>query len=294
MAFDLVVIGHLAVDYNRFPWGTIENVLGGAPTYAGLAAVALHRSVGVVSKVGRDFLDRFPPIFSKLGLDTEGIKVVGEHTTTFENTYDEHGHRSQICRYVGPPITPDDIPPSYTDASGFYVSPIAGECSPELLAHLKARGGVVMLDPQGVLREIGSEGQVEVKPKDLRPYLKHCDVVKFGLEELKVLGEDVSRSMREFRSAGPSVVMVTRGKEPVLVLGDGEVVQVRTLEVPVFDVTGAGDVFGAAFLSRYVRTRDAVGSARFATAAAGLKIRYRGPVGFPSEDEVLEAMKRLQ
>ncbi len=294
MAFDLIVIGHVAVDHNRFPWGTIENVLGGAPTYAGLAAVNLRRSVGLVSKVGRDFVELFPPIYSKLGLDTKGMVVVGEHTTTFENTYDEQGRRTQVCRHIAPPITQQDIPADYLDASGFYVSPIAGEVSPELLAHLKAQGGVVMFDPQGVLREIGADGKVEVKPRDLSPYLKHCDVVKVGLEEINILGADVEKAMEEFRKAGPQIVIITRGKDPVLILCDDRVVEVKTLEVPVFDVTGAGDVFGAAFLCRYLSTRDAVDAARFASASAGLKIRYRGPVGFPSETEVLEAMKQIQ
>jgi len=294
MGFDLVVVGHVAVDNNKFPWGTIENVLGGAPTYAGLAAVALRKSTGVVSKVGRDFLENFPPIFSKLGLDTEGMLVVGEHTTTFENVYDERGHRTQFCRHITPPIVPDDFPTAYLDAGGFYASPIAGEVSPELLAHLKSQGGVVMLDPQGVLREIEKDGKVEVKPKDLSGYLKHCDVVKIGMEEAAILKKDVSEAMKELKKSGPSVVIVTRGGDSVLALCDGKVHEFQTLKVAAQDVTGAGDVFGAAFLSRYVSSRDAIDAVKFAIAAAGLKIRYRGPVGFPSEEEVLKAMKEIQ
>jgi sugar/nucleoside kinase (ribokinase family) len=294
MPFDIIIVGHVAIDHNRFPWGTIENVLGGAPTYAGLAAVNLRRSVGIASKVGRDFVELFPPIYSKLGLDTEGMLVVGEHTTTFENIYDEQGRRRQVCRHIAPPILPEDIPADYLDASGFYVSPIAGEVSPELLAHLKRQKRIVMFDPQGVLREIGRGGEVEVRPKDLTPYLKHCDIVKVGLEEVEVLGADVPKAMENFRRAGPEIVVVTRGKDPVSVLCDDRVMEFKTLEVPVSDVTGAGDVFGAAFLSRYISSRDALDAARFAIAAAGLKIRYRGPVGFPSETEVLEAMARVQ
>jgi sugar/nucleoside kinase (ribokinase family) len=294
MAFDIVVVGHVAVDHNRFPWGTIENVLGGAPTYAGLAAVALHKTTGIVSKIGRDFLERFPPIFSKLGLDTEGMLVVGERTTTFENTYDEHGHRTQLCKHVTPEITPQDIPASYLDARAFYVSPIAGEISPELLRHLKAQGGIVMLDPQGVLREIGEKGRVEVKSKDLSEYLKHVDIVKIGMEEAVILGKDAPEAMRRLRNAGPKVVIVTRGKDPVSVLCNDEVRDYSTLRVSPQDVTGAGDIFGAAFLCKYLSSGNALESTRFAIVAAGLKIRYRGPVGFPSEEEVLETLREIQ
>ncbi|GAI38104.1 unnamed protein product, partial [marine sediment metagenome] len=113
LEFDVVVVGHVAIDVNVLPWGVIENALGGAPTYAGLAFVALKKSVGVVSKVGVDFLEKFPPIYRRFGLDTEGILVGGEHTTTFENTYDEAGNRTQVCKHVAPRILPDDIPTAY-------------------------------------------------------------------------------------------------------------------------------------------------------------------------------------
>jgi sugar/nucleoside kinase (ribokinase family) len=293
MAFDIIVIGHVAIDVSIWPWGTIENVLGGAPTYSGLALVALKRRVGAVSKVGRDFLEKFPPIYGKLGLDTEGILVSGDYTTTFENTYDEEGNRVQVCRHAAPPINPQDIPQAYLDAAGFYVSPIVNEAEPELLKSIKKESNWVMFDPQGALREIGRDGEVRVEPKDLAGHFRYVDVVKIGKEEVACLGEDVESAMEKIRKAGPKIVIVTKGGEPSLVLSEEGIVEVHTLKVDVKDMTGAGDVFGAAFLSRYMATHSVLESVKFATAAAGLKIRYRGPVGFPSESEVSEAASRV-
>jgi sugar/nucleoside kinase (ribokinase family) len=294
MAFDIVVVGHVAIDVNVFQWGIVENMLGGAPTYSGLALVALKRSVGTVSKVGRDFLERFPPIYSKLGLDTEGILVSGAHTTTFENTYDEEGNRTQVCKHAAPPILPQEVPQAYLNAKGFYISPIVDEVGPDLLKSIKKGSNLVMFDPQGTLREIASDGRVTVKKKDLSEHLRHVDIVKVGKEEAALLGDDVEEALKKLRAAGPEVVIFTRGGESLLVLSDGGMVEVSPLRVDVKDVTGAGDVFGAAFLSRYMSTRSVLESVRFATAAAGLKIRYKGPIGFPSEEEVLEAMVRLK
>lgn len=293
MPFDVIVIGHVAIDVNVLPWGVIENALGGAPTYSGLQFAALKQEVGIVSKVGVDFPEKFPPIYSKLGLDTEGIFVAGEHTTTFRNTYNEAGDRTQVCKHIAPKISPDDIPGDYSDAKAFYVSPIANEVTPDVLESIKKESNLVMFDPQGVLRVIGADGRVEVRPRDLSEFLKHVDIVKLGREEARVLKGDVEKGMRSIRDMGPEVVILTKGGEQTMVLSGEELIKINPLKVDARDMTGAGDVFGAAFLTRYMATRDVLSSAKFAVAAAGLKIRYKGPTGFPSEQEVLEAVQRL-
>jgi len=294
MPFDVIVIGHVAVDVNVLPWGVIENALGGAPTYSGLQFAALRQSVGIVSKVGFDFPEKFPPIYSKLGLDTEGMFVAGERTTTFENTYDEDGNRTQICKHVAPKISPEDIPEDYLDAKAFYVSPIANEITPEVLKAIKKKTNIVMLDPQGILRVIGARGKVEVRAKDLSEFLKYVDVVKLGREEALVLKGDIEKGMQSIRKMGPKVVILTKGGEPTVVMSEDEPIKMNPLKVEVRDMTGAGDVFGAAFLTRLIATRNVLDSTKFAVAAAGLKIRYKGPTGFPSESEILEAVQRLE
>ena len=293
MQFDTIVVGHVAIDVNVLPWGVIENALGGAPTYAGLAFAALKKNVGVVSKVGADFLEKFPPIYSKLGLDTEGILVAGEHTTTFENTYDEAGNRKQVCKNVAPKISPGDIPAAYSDAQSFYISPIANEVTPDVLKAIKRKSNFIMLDPQGLLREISEDGKVEIKPRELGEFLRYVDIVKIGKEESKVLRGGAKEVLESLRAMGPKIAILTKGGETSLVLSDDGLVKIEPLKVDAKDLTGAGDVFGAAFLARYINTHNVSESAKFASAAAGLKIRYKGPTGFPSEKEILGALASL-
>lgn len=291
MQFDTIVVGHIAIDMNVLPLGVIENALGGAPTYAGLTFAALRKNIGIVSKVGADFLEKFPPIYSKLGLDTEGILVAGEYTTAFENTYDEAGNRKQVCKHVAPRISPDDIPAAYSDAQSFYVSPIANEITPDILKAIKRESNLVMLDPQGILREIRKDGKVEVKSRELGGFLKHADIVKIGKEEAGALGGGAKEVLESLRAMGPKIAILTRGRDASMVLSDEGLVKIDSLKVDAKDLTGAGDVFGAAFLTRYIATRDTLESAKFATAVAGLKIKYKGPTGFPSEKETLRAFR---
>jgi ribokinase len=288
----VVIVGHVAIDTNKFSQGMIESAIGGAPTYAGLALAALRKKVGVVAKVGVDFTEQFPPIYSKLGLDTEGILVSGEYTTAFENIYDERGNRTQLCKHVAPKITPDDIPASYLEAKGFYVSPLADEVTPETMKGIKGDNLVVM-DPQGLFRQIDEKGRVTIRSEvELGPFLRHVDVVKVGRDEAKLIMKEPKQLLKKLCGMGPKIAILTRGDESALILSDGEFHEVKSLRVDARDPTGAGDVFGAVFLARYLEIHDAVESARFASAAAGLKIRYKGPVGFPSEREVYAAIQK--
>jgi sugar/nucleoside kinase (ribokinase family) len=75
------------------------------------------------------------------------------------------------------------------------------------------------------------------------------------------------------------VVVLTRGRGGCTVWtrdGRHDLAAVRHNEV---DPTGAGDVFAAAFLIEYARSRDALAAARFATVAGALAV---GGVGAAS------------
>lgn len=291
MRFDAIILGHVTIDVNVLPWGVIENVLGGAPTYAGLALAALKRNVGISSKIGYDLPEKFPPLFSKFGLDTEGVLTASEETTTFENTYDEDGNREQSCRTVAADIFPQDIPGTYRNARSYYISPVAGEVPPETIDELAKEDALVMLDPQGIFRNIGGDGKVRVEvPEDLEKYLANVDIVKIGMDELDAFKGSREAVLEELREFGPEEAILTLGKEGCLVQSEGEFKKIEGIDVEVKDLTGAGDVFGAAFLSNYLDTGDVDGSARFASVAAGLKLKYKGPVGFPSREEVEERL----
>ena len=293
MELDSVIVGHATIDVNILPHGIIENVLGGAPTYAGFAATTLGQETGIVAKIGKDFPDQFPPLFSKFGLNTEGILATSGQTTKFENTYTEEGGRTQSCKVVADEIKARDIPRAYMNADGFYVSPVMDEVSPETMSRISESEGLVMLDPQGLFRNVGDEGEIKIEvPSDLEDYLEGVDVVKVGKDEYEAFEKSEEEVLSDLSEMGPEICILTLGKNGCKILVDDEITHIESLDVKAEDLTGAGDVFGAAFLSRYVDSKNAVKSAKFATAAAGLKIEYKGPTGFPSEDEVLEAMKK--
>lgn len=291
MLLDTVVVGHITIDVNVLPHGIVENILGGTPTYAGFALTEMGEEVGIVSKIGQDFPEHFPPLFSKFGINTEGILATPGKTTKFENKYLEDGKREQVCKEVADPISPEDIPQVYLTANGYYISPVANEISPETLSKISKNDGITMLDPQGVFRKIKKSGKIELeKPKSLQEYLAEVDIVKVGKDELEIFEKPPEEVLEDLIEMGPEIAILTLGDEGCKILHNGEITHIESLDVEPEDLTGAGDVFGAAYLSNYIRTKKPIESAKFATAAAGLKIEYKGPTGFPSREEIKEAL----
>lgn len=289
MKYDTIIIGHITIDINVFPWGLIENVLGGAPTYTGFALKKLKKNIGIVSKLGQDFPERFSPIFNKFGLDTEGILLTSGRTTTFKNNYDGEGDREQICEAVAPSIKPSEIPPLYNETRSIYISPVANEVSPELIESVKNDNKTLMFDPQGIFREIRNDGKVKIKkPDNLEEYLKNVDIVKLGKEEFRSFNQSERDVLRKLACMGPKIAILTLGEEGCMIFYEDKIKKISGIEVEVKDLTGAGDVFGAGFLSSYMETGNPFKSAKIGAVTAGLKLKYKGPAGFPDRKEIIE------
>jgi fructokinase len=110
---------------------------------------------------------------------------------------------------------------------------------------------LVMLDPNG---------RPDAIP-DLRAYLDRLlgivprvDIVKASQEDLDMLWPGMPATVAAHRllTAGPRLLVVTRGAEPVTAFTPEWSVDVAVPVRPVVDTVGAGDAFGGALLARLV------------------------------------------
>ncbi|MFP3855064.1 MAG: carbohydrate kinase family protein, partial [Anaerolineales bacterium] len=60
-------------------------------------------------------------------------------------------------------------------------------------------------------------------------------------------------------------------------------------EVETVDPTGAGDIFAACFISRYLETKDPEESARFANELAAFSTTREGMDSIPTAEEIERA-----
>jgi len=166
------------------------------------------------------------------------------------------------------------------------------------LLHLDGREPATALRAAQIVK--GAGGVVSLDLGTMRPGLEDllplCDIIiaskKGGEGAFPALAKYPGKQVYGFLGMGASVAGVTLGKRGVVIgarQGKDVLVQIfPAFKVPdVVDTCGAGDVFHGAFLWAYLTGRDPIDCARFAQAAAAIRIRHLGNrIGLPTRAEV--------
>ena len=271
---DLLAIGHVARDRSRG-----RHSLGGAVTFGALSAYRLGLSPAIVTSAGPE-LDLEAAGSTLLGIPLHSVPA--GVTTTFQNTYSQ-GRRTQTLQGVAGPITPADVPREWRSTPLVFLCPLAGELSSEMAGYFP--DSVVVASLQGWLRQWDATGLVRPKYWEGRDVLPHVDAAV-------VSEEDVEH---------PSLIDLWAELAPVLILTLGvkgarlhhrerwhDIAPFPAREV---DSTGAGDVFGAAYLVRYRETGEPLESARFASCAASFSVEAEGTDGVPTREQVEQRLR---
>jgi sugar/nucleoside kinase (ribokinase family) len=183
------------------------------------------------------------------------------------------------------PITLQNIPEVFRQASVFHVCPLDYEVPVETVSQLSRLGKIMGVDLGGyggahVCRDTYAEKRLP--PAALSELISCFDVVKASNEDARLLFP--SEQLSEVESAqrlvdwGAEVGIITCGEKGSLVFTKGKKYLVPALPGPVMDVTGGGDSYIAGFLVEFLRTRDPWKSAVFGTAVARCVIEGTGGV----------------
>jgi sugar/nucleoside kinase (ribokinase family) len=250
----LVVCGHVTADLIRG-----ERRLGGAATYAALAAAHLGVPTSLLTAAPDDFA-LLQPVREARGLHL--CVVPSAEATTFELAYSPSGRRLRLLERATRLLS-SHLPPSWIGADAAYVAPVFDECDPGLVRALGAR--TVCVGLQGWLRFADESDVVRPRlPGDLEARLERVRVCVYSVEDHPCAEELATR----LAGAG-KLVALTRAEHGATLYstaGREEIPATPTREV---DPTGAGDVFGVVLtlgLAHGLSPRDA--ASRAATAAA--------------------------
>ena len=71
----LLVVGTVAFDAIETPFGKTDKIIGGAATYASLAASYFTQDINLVSVVGDDFPQTTIDQLNEHGIRTEGLQI---------------------------------------------------------------------------------------------------------------------------------------------------------------------------------------------------------------------------
>jgi len=281
---DYLVIGHICADLQ--PDGSV--VLGGTALYSALTAARLGARVAVLTRgvFGREVAGMAIPSLDPYLNEISIIVQDAEMPTTFINEY-LADRRVQTMPHWAGPIDVNGLPPHWRNAKIVHLGPIADEIDPRGSAGLTTQ--FLGATPQGWMRSWprGSGGRVKHIPLKLPGNLiDRLDSVIVSDEEISFTREVVNRVGDRRMS------VITRGEYGAQVIASGAKVDLPGYQVTVRDLTGAGDVFAAAFFMQASdRTVSARKAGEYANAVAALSIAQVGPFGVPNRKQVKELLE---
>ncbi|MDO3644864.1 PfkB family carbohydrate kinase [Mucilaginibacter sp. L3T2-6] len=242
----LLVIGTVAFDAIETPFGKTDKIVGGAATFASLAASYFYDKTRIVAVVGDDFPQTFINEFSKHRIDTEGLQVkAGEKSFFWSGKYhNDMNSRDTLVTELNvladfDPIIPD----SYQDCEYLMLGNLTPQVQQTVIKRLIKRPRLVVMDTMNFWMNIALD--------DLLDTIKMIDVLTINDEEARQLSGEYSlaKAANKILSMGPKYLIIKKGEHGALLFGEGKMFAAPALPLEeVFDPTGAGDTFAGGFI----------------------------------------------
>jgi sugar/nucleoside kinase (ribokinase family) len=239
----LVIVGSVAFDTIRTPWGDREKIVGGSGTYCSLAA-SYFTKPRIVGVVGRDFPRKTLALLRSRGVDLEGLKVKAGKTFHWEGRYGEDPNKRTTVRTelnVFADFRPT-VPPRYRGSRIVYLANLNPEHHDLVLGQFR-KPALVAMDTIRLW--------IDTRREVLLKELGRVDIFFANDEEARLItGEtNLVAAGKALVGLGPSLVLLKKGEHGALVFGRDYVFGVLAHPCEhVIDPTGAGDSFAGGFL----------------------------------------------
>jgi tagatose kinase len=165
-------------------------------------------------------------------------------------------------------------------------SPALAEMVREALRRIRSRGGTVSFDPNLRKEILSAPGMREA----LDEVLSQTDLFLPSGDELFLLSgaADADGAARDLLDRGIRTIVVKRGAEGATSYDATGKCSVPAFPVEEVDPTGAGDTFGAAYVTFWLRGLPPREALTLANAAGALAVRRKGPMEGTSTQAELE------
>jgi sugar/nucleoside kinase (ribokinase family) len=240
----LTVVGSIAFDSVRTPFGTRHRMLGGSAVHFALAA-SMFTEVHVVGPVGDDFGDEHLDLLRSRGVDVTDVERIEGGRTFFWRGHYEHdlnvAHTDDTQLNVF-----GEFEPKLSESSRSADTLFLGNIQPELQRQVRAACNgprLAALDSMNLW--------IETARDSLLAAVREVDCLMLNDAEIReLMGEvNLARAARGLMDHGPRIVVAKRGEYgAALFTPDGSFALPGLLLEDVRDPTGAGDSFAGGFL----------------------------------------------
>jgi sugar/nucleoside kinase (ribokinase family) len=242
----LLVIGTVAFDAIETPFGKTDKIVGGAATYASLAASYFFDKIKIVAVVGDDFPAEEIKDFNNHHIDTEGLQIKhGEKSFFWSGKYhNDMNSRDTLATELNVLADFDPIiPEAYQDCQYLMLGNLTPQVQQTVIKRLKNRPKLIVMDTMNFWMDIAMD--------DLLETIKLIDVLTINDAEARQLSGEYSlvKAAKKILTMGPKYLIIKKGEHGALLFHEDRVFSAPALPLAeVFDPTGAGDTFAGGFI----------------------------------------------
>jgi sugar/nucleoside kinase (ribokinase family) len=292
----VLIVGSIAWDDLKTPFGQVKGVLGGSAIYGSIAA-SCCAPVDVVGAAGEDYPVEFLDKLNTRGIDTRGVERIkggktfhwgGEYVGDMDEAITHFTHLN-VFEHFRP-----TIPEVYRDDAIVFLANIDPELQLSVLDQMRSPE-LVLCDTMNLWINHKRDALLEV--------IKRVDVVLMNAGEARLLFDTTSlpRAGAEQLDLGLRYAIIKKGEHGVLMFSRDGFFSTPAMPLErVVDPTGAGDTFAGAFsgyLARCgaadeqtIRQAIVLGSAAASFVVEDFSIRRMESV---TVDELEERCRRL-
>lgn len=283
-SYNIVIFGNYTKDTIISKTGT-RHVDGGGFNYGAHAAVKSGRTVAAVTRLAKEDSHVIE------NLEKAGVDVYPTFTESSTHMILDYPSDNLDDRILTSPISAG----SYTidqfknlEAQAYLINAsIRGEVPVEVVEHLAARPGQVVIDAQGFIRIVGRNNVlINAEWPEKREVLKHVDILKADIVEAESLTgvSDIKAAAVQLADWGPSEIVITH-QDGIMVYAGGKFYEATFHPDPLVGRSGRGDTCIASYVARR-QTMDPEQAIIWSAALTSLKMEAEGPFKLEYSDVV--------
>ena len=248
----ITVVGSVAFDAVKTPFGERERMLGGAATHFALAA-SFFDHVHVVGRVGADFGEEDMAVLATRATDVADVERVPDGKTFFwagEYGWDLNSRETL------------DTQLNVFEAFQPRLSPASADCDVLFLANIQPELQLSVLEQCPDARFVAMDSMnlwIDIARDALLDVIRRVDCVILNDAELRQLTTrpSIVAAARELLSMGPSLVVAKQGEYGAALITEDQFFALPAYPLEtVVDPTGAGDTFAGGFVGYLARRLD--------------------------------------
>lgn len=237
----LLIVGTVAFDSIKTPFGKVNKILGGSGMYIGISSSVFNIDNSIVSVVGEDFPKKYLSILKDKNINISGIEIIrGGKTFFWEGVYhNDMNHRDTITTELNvlanfSPIVPEN----YKNAEIVLLGNLHPAIQLSVLEQMSSKPKLVILDTMNYWMDNTLDELIKVISKvDLLCINDQEAEQLTGENDLKLAAEKISK-------LGPKFLIIKKGEFGSVLYSEDDYYSCPVYPTKeVKDPTGAGDTF---------------------------------------------------